>query len=152
MAFIFSKGCGYAIQAILYIAIRGEKRIGGKEIAEKLGIPAHFLSKILQSLTEQGILDSQKGASGGFSLGKPKANIKLLDIVQAIDGLDVLNQCVLGFPGCGDDSTPCFMHGRWGSIREEIQKMLSEDTIEDLIRLSQEGHRIAGIPSLQIET
>ena len=116
MAYIFSKGCGYAIQATLYVAMHDGKRVGGKDIAAALHIPAHFLAKILQALGEHHILASQKGVQGGFKLSRAPEKIPLIDIVAAIDGLDVLNECVLGFPFCGTGN-PCFMHERWGPIR-----------------------------------
>ncbi len=149
MAWIFSKGCGYGIQATLYVAMKNGKRAGGKEIAERLHIPAHFLAKILQSLSESGILDSQKGAQGGFALAKPASDIHLIDIVRAIDGLSVLHECVLGFPNCGLE-IPCVMHQRWGGVRTMINTMLSEDSIEDILKQTPGGARI-GVPPQMTE-
>lgn len=145
MAYIFSKGCGYGIQAVLYIAKQNGKRVGGKEIAAALHIPTHFLAKILQSLSENEILESHKGAQGGFALAKPPDAVFLVDIVKSIDGLAVLHECVLGFPDCGTEN-PCFMHHRWGGVRSEIEQMLSEDSIADLMTLSDNNIRISGIP------
>jgi Rrf2 family transcriptional regulator, iron-sulfur cluster assembly transcription factor len=145
MAYIFSKGCGYGIQATLFVAMHDGKRVGGKEIAKSLAIPTHFLAKILQALSESGILVSHKGAQGGFALGRPAEEIHLTDIVDAIDGLDVLHECVLGLPDCGT-ANPCFMHERWGGVRDEIETLLSEDSIADLLLQSRKGIRIAGVP------
>ena len=145
MAYIFSKGCGYGIQATLYVAMHGGDRVGGKDIATKLQIPSHFLAKILQALSEHNVLDSQKGAQGGFKLARDPKDIPLLDIVRAVDGLSILHECVLGFPNCGTEN-PCFMHSRWGGIRTELEQMLRADTIADLLDTSRSGTRIAGAP------
>ena len=142
MAIIFSKACEYGIQATLYIASLSERRAGIKEIARELDIPVHFLAKILQSLSEKGVLASYKGVRGGFELHRPPSEIRLIDVVEAIDGLDFFTSCILGFPGCGEGK-PCPVHERWGSIRDVMHSMLSEDNLADLLPLSKE--KIASI-------
>jgi Rrf2 family iron-sulfur cluster assembly transcriptional regulator len=130
MTVIFSKKCEYGLQAVLYIAAhqRGEV-IPSDEIARKLNIPKEFVSKILQSLTESGIVDSKKGKAGGFLLAKDPSGIRLIDIVAAIDGLDIFNNCVLGFPNCNPDN-PCPVHSKWGELRTLTYNMLNDETID----------------------
>ncbi|WP_304131982.1 Rrf2 family transcriptional regulator, partial [Ignavibacterium album] len=101
MTVIFSKKCEYGLQAVLYMSAKGNDCVcPAEEISKKLKIPKEFVSKILQNLTESGIVDSKKGKSGGFMLAKDPSKIRLIDIVAAIDGLDLFNSCVLGFPSC----------------------------------------------------
>lgn len=137
MSIMFSRACEYGIQATLYIATKPERRVGIKEIAAELNIPVHFLAKILQALSEKGVLASFKGVHGGFTLQSPPNEIRLIDVVAAIDGLDFFENCVLGFPGCGTGK-PCPVHARWGRVRDEIHEMLSEDSLADLLPLSRE--------------
>lgn len=137
MAIIFSRACEYGIQATLYIATQPERRVGIKEIASELSIPVHFLAKILQSLSEKGVLTSFKGVHGGFTLQRSPAKIRLIDVVEAIDGLDFFERCVLGFPGCGTGK-PCPVHDRWGKVRDTIREMLSSDSLADLLPASRE--------------
>ncbi len=106
MTVIFSKKCEYGIQAVLYLAAHlSENVIPSDEIAKSLGIPKEFVSKILQSLTESGIVESKKGKNGGFTLAKAPEKIRLIDVVAAIDGLDIFSSCVLGFPNCSPDQS-----------------------------------------------
>ena len=93
------------------------------------GIPKEFISKILQSLTESGIVDSRKGKSGGFFLAKDPSKIRLIDIVAAIDGLNMFNSCVLGFPKCSPEN-PCPLHSKWGELRTRTYNMLNDETID----------------------
>ena len=137
MSIIFSKACEYGIQATLYIATISERRVGIKEIAKELRIPVHFLAKILQSLSEKGVLASYKGVHGGFTLQRSPEKIYLIDVVEAIDGLDFFDSCVLGFPGCGTGK-PCPVHDRWGAVRDTIREMLSKDCIATLLPASRE--------------
>jgi len=86
---------------------------------------------MLQLLTPSGIGGSKKGKNGGFYLAKQPGEIRLIEIVEAIDGLDVFNNCVLGFPGCTNEE-PCPVHDKWGKLRDEAYKMLSSETLEEL--------------------
>lgn len=130
MTVFFSKKCEYGLQAVLYIAAHDTNCVcPAEEISKKLKIPKEFISKILQSLTESGIIKSKKGKSGGFMLAKQPSKIKLIDIVEAIDGLDSFNSCVLGFPECSPEK-PCPVHDKWGVLRTKAYEMLSTETID----------------------
>lgn len=130
MTVFFSKKCEYALQSILLMALSSADEIHpAEEISKKLSIPREFISKILQSLTDSGIVQSRKGKSGGFKLAKPPSKIKLIDIVEAVDGLESFNTCVLGFPKCSSEN-PCPLHDKWGELRTKAYKMLSEGNLE----------------------
>lgn len=132
MTVIFSKKCELALQAVLYLSVKKQNVIvSAIEVSKELKVPKEFVSKVLQLLTDSGIVGSKKGKNGGFYLAKRPANIKLIDIVEAIDGLEIFNKCVLGFPGCSI-SEPCPVHDKWGKLREDAYKMLSEETLEQL--------------------
>lgn len=132
MTVFFSKACELGIQAVLFLSIKKEKLIfNAIEISNELKVPKEFVSKVLQTLTNSGIIGSKKGKSGGFYLAKSPSQIKLIDIVEAIDGLESFKSCVLGFPGCSNEK-PCPVHNKWGVLREQAYKMLSEETLEQL--------------------
>lgn len=130
MTVIFSKKCEYGLQAVLYMAAKESGCVcPSEEIAKKLKIPKEFVSKILQNLTDSGIVDSKKGKAGGFMLAKHPSKIRLIDIVAAIDGLDIFNSCVLGFPSCSPDK-PCPVHDKWGELRSKAYEMLATETMD----------------------
>lgn len=132
MTVIFSKKCELALQAVLFLSAQPiDKLFSSKDIAMEMGLPKEFVSKILQSLTSSGIVSSKKGKSGGFYLGGNPDEISLMDIVVAIDGLEIFHKCVLGFKGCSIDE-PCPMHEKWGRLRNETYNMLSNQTLTDL--------------------
>lgn len=132
MTVIFSKKCEVGLQAVLFLSTRrnGELFNAG-EVAKHVKQPKEFVSKMLQILTFSGIVGSKKGKNGGFYLAKNPNDIKIIDIVKAIDGLDVFNNCVLGFPGCSNDN-PCPVHNKWGKLRDEAYQMLSTETLAQL--------------------
>jgi Rrf2 family protein len=131
MTVIFSKKCEYGLQAVLYLAAQISREVIPAEvIANKLSIPKEFVSKILQSLTENGIVISQKGKSGGFAIAKDPKKIKLIDIVAAIDGLSMFNNCVMGFPNCNPEN-PCPLHDKWGELRSKAYSMLTDENLDN---------------------
>ncbi|MBM4165325.1 MAG: Rrf2 family transcriptional regulator [Ignavibacteria bacterium] len=135
MSLLFSRQCEYALQAILFLATKPPKEmVPAKELAEKLNIPYHFLAKIFQDLSRKGILVSLKGPTGGFTLGKAAKEITLFHIIEAIDGANFMENCVLGFSQCGGEN-PCAVHNKWGDLRDEIHRML---TSKNIMQLSKE--------------
>ncbi len=134
MSLIFSRRCEYALQAILFISSREPgKLVSIKELTKRMELPYHFLGKIFQDLAQKGILRSSKGPEGGFGLAKSADAITLLDIVEAVDGLGFMHQCVMGFPTCSSDK-PCPVHDKWGSLRNEVHHMLVSKTVAELVR------------------
>lgn len=134
MSIFFSRQCEYALQAVMYLALSSNgESTSIKELTEKLQIPYHFLAKILQDLTYKGLLESHKGPAGGFKLRKSVQEITALNIVEAIDGVEFKDKCLLGFPDCSS-LTPCAAHEKWHILREEIYAMLANKKISDLAR------------------
>jgi Rrf2 family transcriptional regulator, iron-sulfur cluster assembly transcription factor len=138
MSIIFSRRCEYALQAVLYLALKNEEeRTSIKELTKHVKMPAPFLAKILQDLTHKGLLVSFKGPKGGFALGKPAKDITLFHVVEAIDGTAFTNGCVLGFMECSVDD-PCSLHNEWKAIREKIQGTLSK---QDIGQMAKQMHK-----------
>jgi Rrf2 family iron-sulfur cluster assembly transcriptional regulator len=134
MSVLFSRQCEYALQAVMFLALKGDgERTSIRELTEKIQIPYHFLAKILQSLTYKGLLVSQKGPTGGFALAKPAKEITLFDVVDAIDGPDFMQNCILGFPEC-TGKTPCAVHEKWVSMREELRLMLVSKNVAQMAK------------------
>lgn len=130
---ILSAGCEYGIQALLYLEHQQGHFVPVARIAKETGISPSFLSKVLQKLVQCGILVSEKGAGGGVALARPSSEITLLDIIEALDGLQFQTRCVLGFPNC-NDTAPCPVHRYWGAIRDSMTKMFASKNLHDFAR------------------
>ncbi|MSS74000.1 MAG: Rrf2 family transcriptional regulator [Candidatus Latescibacteria bacterium] len=128
-----SRACTYGVRATLFLATRPDAQpVLVKDIAERLGIPFHFLGKIVQGMVKTGVLVSYKGRNGGVALARPTDQIKLREVVEAIDGPDLLKECVLGLPECSGDH-PCPLHAQWSGIRGEIETMLGEKNVAEMM-------------------
>lgn len=144
---LLSKACVYGIRAALFLAARDKEGYTSiSSMGEKLEISPHFLTKILQQLTEEGLLESYKGPNGGVRLTRSGGDITIMEIVKAIDGDKLLTECALGLPGCGVQK-PCPIHEKWADAREGIRKMLEGTTLNEMakkgkdldLRLTAEG-------------
>lgn len=132
MTVFFSKKCELGLQAVLYLSVaNGKKYYSAAEISKEIEAPKEFVSKVLQFLTSSEIVGSKKGKLGGFYLNKPPEDVKLIEIVEAIDGLEMFNKCVLGFKNCSNDK-PCPVHDKWGKLRTMALDMLSNESLADL--------------------
>ncbi|MGG5507309.1 MULTISPECIES: RrF2 family transcriptional regulator [unclassified Myroides] len=127
---IFSKTCEYALRAVLYIAKRSEQgyKSGIKEIAQEVNSPEHFLAKILQKLSREGLIQSTKGPNGGFYLEKEDFNRPLAEIVEAVEGKELFMGCAMGLSYCSE-TNPCPLHHDFKKIRDNLACVLKTTTI-----------------------
>lgn len=131
---MFSKTCEYGIRATIFIASESyqNKRVGLKDIAKKIDSPEAFTAKILQILSKDNIINSIKGVGGGFEIPRESMkDIKLAQIVNALEGDRVFTGCGLGLTHCSEDH-PCPMHEKFKSIRNELAFMLENTNLEEL--------------------
>jgi Rrf2 family transcriptional regulator, iron-sulfur cluster assembly transcription factor len=131
---IYSRSSEYAIRAFVHLARVPEGKYAMvKNVADQEKIPGHFLAKILQQLARKGLLRSSKGPTGGFALKQDASKIRLIDIVEALDGLAPYEQCAAGLSECSE-AMPCPLHDRWSALKTRIMDYLEQNTIADLAR------------------
>jgi len=125
----------YAVRAVLYLAKLGEdKRAATSQIAQRQQIPPSFLAKIVSQLSVAGLLQTSRGARGGVSLARSPEEISLLEVVEAIDGPILLNECVAQNGACafGDD---CPMRPIWCDAQAELVTRLRATNFASFIEL-----------------
>lgn len=131
---MFSKACQYGIKATIFIAVKSQedKRVNLNEIAKEIDSPIAFTAKVLQILSKNGIIDSIKGATGGFEIKKDQLDkIMISQIVNSIDGNSIYESCGLGFGKCSEIK-PCAVHFKFKKIREDLKDMLETTSLLDL--------------------
>lgn len=141
---LLSKSCEYGLRAMLYLGSLGDEEdaedaspdptreyVAIQTVSDELDIGFSFLTKVFQQLNEAGLLTSKRGPGGGVALTRPADQITVFDIVVAIDGDDLFNECVLGLPGCGN-AEPCPLHEHWTDERERIETRFRETTLAEV--------------------
>lgn len=131
---MFSKACEHGLKAMIYIAsksMEGERvKIG--EVSEHTGTPEAFTAKVLSTLSRHELLHSIKGPYGGFEMDQQQMHqVRLADIVSAIDGDKLFEGCALGLTTCNEDK-PCPMHNSFVQIRTDLKNMMESTSIYDL--------------------
>jgi Rrf2 family protein len=76
----------YAVRAALQLAAAGDGPVKGETIAEAQDIPLRFLENILAELRHAGLVQSQRGAEGGYWLAHKPSEVKIADIIRAVEG------------------------------------------------------------------
>ena len=120
----------YAIRICIVLDSKREK-MGAAAISEIACIPQKFALKILRKLNEQGIVKSYKGAYGGYELAIGGNELKILDIIQTIDGPVMISKCL----DCDYDCTRnakkscCKMHIAFAAINKKILTALASITV-----------------------
>ena len=131
---MFTSSTKYALRTILYLSKNREGKSNTvEEIASEMKIPKPYLGKILQQLSRNDLISSKKGKGGGFYLSEDNLNHRLIDVVICIEGKNVFDQCLLGLPRCSD-SNPCILHSHFKKFRLQLEKMVMEESIQDLIK------------------
>ena len=129
---IFSSATEYAIRGLSELAARNmTSPVLLDELVAGSGLPRDFVAKIFQKLVRGGILRSAKGRGGGFALARAQHEITLMDIVEAVDGPQKMDACVVGFERC-NDQMPCAQHDLYKPIRQRINDYLRTTTLADM--------------------
>lgn len=130
---MLSLTCKTAIKAVIYLASRHEsgERTGVKEIAEFIEASEHTVSKMLQILVKEEVINSAKGPNGGFSITAKQKNQPIITIVEAIDGKEVFKKCGLGLSKCSS-THPCPIHNDYKAVRDLFEKLCKDKKMTDL--------------------
>jgi Rrf2 family protein len=122
----------YAIRAVRYLARQGSsQRVATSTVAREMKIPPSFLAKIISQLSIAGLLHTSRGARGGVSLAHEPKEISVLDVVEAIDGPILLNECVGDPTGC-TFIEECPMHPIWVDVQQQLVERLRNTNFASL--------------------
>lgn len=130
---MFSKETEYALRGLVYIKLQNlkEKKPGTAEVAKEIEAPPYYIAKILQRLVRIGFLKSLKGKGGGFFFDIEKADLPLINLISATEGDRSFSGCGFGLKHC-DANQPCPVHEKYAPIRDSINKLVSEETVQSL--------------------
>ncbi len=147
---IHSPTCQHALRALIYLA---EKNSSGpvlvREIAGASGVPHQSLAKILHALRNQGLVRSTKGPGGGYQLARPGDAMRVVEVIEAVDGhIELRKACVLGLDQCTDQA-PCALHDVWKVFRENYYSTISSMTLRQAAEALKRKHVLRGALELR---
>ncbi len=126
----------YATRAMLDLALhRGEGAILVRDIARRQEVSEKYLKQLLAPLKAAGLVRTIRGARGGFILAKPPSEIKLIEIVQVMEGSMAPAECVDDAQICSR-SDSCVTRQVWTEMKEATDKVLESTNLQDLVERS----------------
>ena len=127
-----TKKADYALMAMKHLA---EHLDGGscsaKDVAEAYGIPQEALAKILQRLAKVGLVQSQHGINGGYTLTRDPRTVSAFEVIKAIDGPLFITSCVTVRGECGQ-SDRCTIREPLRKVNESIEQVLKNIKISQM--------------------
>ena len=130
----------YACRALVSLALHGNGQgpTSVRDIAERTGLPQPYLEQILLALKGAGLVRSKRGVGGGYVLAREPEEIKLSEVVSAVDGPITLGD--FGEPhqdGACDHEGQCVLLSIWGMVSHHMRRHLDELTLADIALMAQ---------------
>ncbi len=137
---MISNSSKYALKGVLYLAVNSseEQKILAKDLSINTGVPQAYLSKLMQELARHNLISSVRGPRGGFYLTEENRKVRLMEIINVIDGDNRLTSCMLSLNKCNEDY-PCPLHHLVGDTKSNFITNLKEISVQDLVEDIKEG-------------
>ena len=128
---MLSKTAEYALRVAVCLTQSPDKLAAADELAEVTKIPRRYLHKVVQDLARGGLVRSQPGPGGGYSIAKSPNRITILDVVNAVDPLERIRHCPLGLTS---HTRLCPLHRELDKAYAETEKAFARVTLDQLLR------------------
>lgn len=129
--FKLGKLTDYGTVVMTALAVHPEALRNAHELAEETRLAAPTVAKLLKQLAKGGLVESIRGAHGGYRLARPPLQITVADVVSALEGPIALIQCAVHEGGCSIESH-CGVRGNWRLINTAIRQALESVTLAQM--------------------
>ena len=121
--------------AVLMTQLAGEpgRLFTAPELAAETSLPLPTVSKILKLLAREGLLASQRGVKGGYTLARDPGEISIADLITTLDGPIAFTECIEGSPGICSQEAVCRLRGNWQIINRAVRQALESISLAELI-------------------
>lgn len=125
----------YAVMAMADLAKHANKTpVSLSQIAGRQEISLSYLEQLFGKLRQSGLVKSIRGPGGGYQLARPAEDLRISDIILAVDEPIKATRCLTGSPnGCKGDNTRCITHDLWEELSRQIHVFLNSVSLEDVI-------------------
>lgn len=129
---MISQTAEYALRAVVCLGQHHPQALTTRDIAGQTRVPAGYLSKVLQALGRDDIVQSQRGLGGGWALSVPPKRLTILRVVNAVDPLQRIHTCPLDLKSHG--TRLCPLHRKLDDALASIEKAFAQTTIDHILR------------------
>jgi len=141
---VLSQTVEYALRAAVYLADQAPAARTTEQIAAATHVPPAYLSKVLQNLARGKIVISQRGLHGGFLLARQPDKITILEVVNAVDPVQRIHECPLGFAAHGVNLCP--LHRRLDDALASVERAFRESTLAEVLAEPSRSVPLCGMP------
>lgn len=128
---MFSQTAEYALRAMVHLAYAGGGGCSTNELADKTHVPRAYLSKVLQSLRNAGLLESKRGVGGGIRISQSPELITVMAVINAVEPLQRIKSCPLGLASHGTNLCP--LHAKLDEALCHIEQSFASTTLAEVI-------------------
>ena len=125
-----SEAASLALHTMVLLANDLDRALTAREMAETFQVSEAHLAKVLQRLTHAGLLHSERGPKGGFTLAQPADKVSLLNVYETIEGPLSKETCLLSTRLCGGDN--CILGGLLGKVNDEFRRYMADTKLADI--------------------
>jgi Rrf2 family iron-sulfur cluster assembly transcriptional regulator len=144
-----SQASAYALHALMYmVRHRTQLPVTSRTIAGAEGMPAGYVSKVLQQMVKAGFIRSIRGRTRGYVFAKSPEEISLLELFETLEGEPFFDDCPLRHCACGGTRENCRIFAQWISATRKLKDMLEETTVE-AAAWNHPEHRFEVLPQLE---
>ena len=122
----------YATVVLTVLAADPEAVLSASELAERAGLEAPTVSKLLKPLAQAGLVDGFRGANGGYRLARAPASISLIEVVEAMEGPLAMTECSIHEGNCTIEDQ-CGVRANWRRINDVVVDALRNVSLAQMI-------------------
>ena len=131
----FNKTTTYALKVLIFMATDDQADYSSTYLNEILNIQTRYLRRLLTDLSKAGFIQSKRGKNGGFVFAKSIKDIYLSEIIDAVEGIEKFNSCMLEAHECNKNGK-CSFHDAFGEIKNKMTDALKTTTLFDIKKKS----------------
>jgi Rrf2 family protein len=128
----------YGLRCLLQVAQhRGPDPLSIQAVADREGLSPEYAAKLMRALRQAGLVQSTRGAAGGYRLSRPPEQITVWEVILALGGSLYTDAFCDSHPGQLRDcvhTTSCAIRGLWRSVESAVRGVLDQVTLADLVR------------------
>lgn len=128
---MISQTAEYALRAVTVLASHPDRPLTAQQIAARTGVPASYLSKVLQALGRAGLVQAQRGLGGGYVMSRPLAEMSVLDVINAVDPLKRIDRCPVGLHA--HKRRLCSLHKQLDEAIALVESLFGQTSIAQLL-------------------
>ena len=123
----------YALRALCHLARQSGEAVLGRDLAQSVDIPANYLSKVLLTLRNAGLVDTTRGSGGGYRLRKSAKEIYLIDVIKLFEEVSRTKpHCFFGRTRACAETKPCTAHTTWKGVQAAYLTFLASTSLSTI--------------------